>query len=105
MSYDKEKEKNSHMVWELAEFICFKHNVQSELSLVWLVPYWQSKTDKSLWRVSLPVASRNNMTLNSSDIKLYTCSQFYQQHDSVKGCTFLGSSDLTNKIKCHEEGK
>lgn len=93
MSYDKAKEENSQMVWELAGFICFKHNVQSELSLAWLAPDWQSKTEEGLWRVSLPVPSRNNMTLNTSDIgslKLQTCSQFYQQHDSVKGCTFLG---------------
>lgn len=96
------------MVWELAEFICFKHNVQSELSLAWLAPYWQSKTDEGLWRVCSPVASRNNMTLTISDIvslKLEAFSPLYEQDDSVKGCTFLGSSDLTNKIKCHREGK
>lgn len=48
------------------------------------------------------------MTLTISDIvslKLEAFSPLYEQDDSVKGCTFLGSSDLTNKIKCHREGK
>lgn len=46
--YDKAEEKNSQMVWELAGFICFKHNVQSELPLAWLAQYWQSKTVEGL---------------------------------------------------------
>lgn len=108
MSYDKVKEKNSQMVWELVEFICFKYNVQFEFLLVWLVLYWQSKIDEGLWRVCFFVVFRNNMILIISDIvsfKFEVFFSFYEQDDLVKGCIFFGSLDFINKIKCYWEGK